>query len=52
MVNTDKNLGGVRNFAVALQPCPSGHITRAIQLTPFAQIPSGLRIARIRYLKF
>jgi len=27
MVNTDKNLGGVRNSAVASQPCPSGHIT-------------------------
>ncbi len=27
MVNTNKNLGGVRNSAVASQPCPSGHIT-------------------------
>jgi len=27
MVNTDKNPGGVRNPAVASQPCPSGHIT-------------------------
>jgi hypothetical protein len=33
------------NSAVASQPCPSGHITRAIRFTSFAQI--GLRRLRI-----
>ena len=27
MVNKNKNLGGVRNSAIASQHCPSGHIT-------------------------
>lgn len=27
MQSQNENLGGVRNSAVALQPCPSGHIT-------------------------
>ena len=26
-INKNKNLGGVRNSAIASQPCPSGHIT-------------------------
>jgi len=38
MVNINKNLGGVRNSAVASQPCPSGYITADKRLTPFAQI--------------
>ena len=45
MVNTDKNLGGVRNSAVASQPCPSGHITADKRLR-YAQIAFGTSFIR------
>jgi len=37
----DSIWGGVRNSAVAWQPCPSGHITADKRLTSFAQIAFG-----------
>ena len=37
MVNKNKNLGGVRNSAIASQHCPSGHITADKRLR-YAQI--------------
>jgi len=45
MVNTDINLGGVRNSAVASQPCPSGHITADKRLR-YAQIAFGTSFKR------
>ena len=47
--------GGVRNSAVASQPCPAVHITRAIRLLyalPKVLLPQNLRIARKRYMKW
>ena len=45
MVNINKNLGGVRNSAIASQHCPSGHITADKRLRCVSpKLPSALRL--------
>ena len=45
MVNKNKNLGGVRNSAVASQPCPSGHITAdKREIKDFPKLPTAFRL--------
>ena len=55
MLENSKECGGVRNSAVASQPCPSGHITADMRLQPsaFAQILAslGLLISAKRYVQ-
>lgn len=46
---TMEELEKIRNEVGNVYLLRRQRITRAIRLTPFAQIPSGLRIARIRY---
>lgn len=41
-------LGGVRNSAVASQPCPSGHITERIWLRWFAPSPKSILLAGLQ----
>lgn len=47
-------LGGVRNSAVASQPCPSGHITAdKRKIKDFPKLPSAeLFLCWKRYMKF
>jgi len=48
MVNKNKNLGGVRNSAVASQPCPSGHITADKgEIKDFTKLPSATSFIRL-----
>jgi len=53
-MNKEFIFGGVRNSAVALQPCPSGHITAdKREITDFPKLPSAeLRIPASRYTQF
>jgi hypothetical protein len=44
---TKKSFGGVRNSAVASQPCPSGHITAdKREIKDFPKLPSATSFIR------
>ena len=51
MVNKNKNLGGVRNSAVASQHCPSGHITAdKREIKDFPKLPSATSFTRKTFI--
>ena len=46
-MNLIKEIGGVRNSAVASQPCPSGHITAdKREIKDFPKLPSATSFIR------